>query len=105
MADTPGVVTMPRVVTALIVVAARAFAVEGGEYGTLDLMRQREQAIRVHARIDSLEHAVDSLERLERALATDAALQERIARENWRMVKGEKERVYVFRPEAGSSRR
>jgi len=47
---------------------------------------------------------VDSLTRLKRALATDAALQERIARENWRMVKGDRELLYLFAPDSSARR-
>jgi cell division protein FtsB len=39
---------------------------------------------------------VDSLERRKRAIRTDAAAQERIAREEFGMVKGEKELLYRF---------
>jgi cell division protein FtsB len=97
--------TLSRIVTVVLVRAALVFAVEGGEYGTRDLLRQRDQKRSVLARIDSLTHGVDSLTRLKRALATDAALQERIARENWRMVKGDRELLYVFTPDSTAPRR
>jgi cell division protein FtsB len=52
--------------------------------------------------VDSLRHEVDSLTALRRAVATDPALQERIAREEFGMVRGDKELLYRFaEPSAG----
>ena len=85
-----------RVILALAVVGIVVFAVQGGEYGTSDLVRQRTRRERLQARIDSLTRLVDSLERRKRAIRADAATQERIAREEFGMVKGEKELLYRF---------
>lgn len=79
------------------------FAVQGGEYGTADLYRQRGRRARLTATIDSLQRAVDSLKRYERRLATDPALQERIAREEYGMVRGNKELLYRFAEPGGDS--
>jgi len=49
--------------------------------------------------IDSLRRNVDSLNRLAHEIETDPALQERIAREEFGMVKGNKELLYRFAPE------
>ena len=81
---------------AAAVVAAVVFAVEGGEYGTSDLVRQQMATRRVRAEIDSLSRLVDSLARFKRRLETDARLQERIAREEFGMVRGGKEFLYRF---------
>ena len=78
------------------VVAGGVFAVEGGEYGTSDLLRQRARERRLRAEIDSLSRIVDSLGRYKRRLETDAKLQERIAREEFGMVRGPKELLYRF---------
>jgi cell division protein FtsB len=43
-----------------------------------------------------MQHQVDSLRTLRNRLATDAALQERIAREEFGMVRGDKELLYRF---------
>lgn len=72
------------------------FAIEGGEYGTSDLLRQRARDRDLRRAIDSLTRHVDSLKRYKRALATDIRLQERIAREEFGMVRGEKEILYRF---------
>lgn len=85
-----------RIVLAAVVLGIIVFAVQGGEYGTSDLVRQRTRRERLQARIDSLTRLVDSLERRKTAIRTDAATQERIAREEFGMVKGDKELLYRF---------
>ncbi len=89
---------------AAFVVAVVAFAVEGGEYGTSDLLRQRARERRLRAEIDSLTRVVDSLARYKRRVETDPKLQERIAREEFGMVRGSKELLYRFaEPETTSA--
>ena len=85
-----------RLIILTVVLAALVFALQGGEYGTTDLYRQRVRRQQVLARLDSLQHAVDSLTRQKRAIETDPAVQERIAREEFGMVRGEKEMLYRF---------
>jgi cell division protein FtsB len=75
--------------------AALWFAVQGGEYGTSDLLRQRNQRARLDREIDSLAKVVDSLKRYKARVLTDARTQERIAREEFGMVRG-KELLYRF---------
>ncbi|MCU0625296.1 MAG: septum formation initiator family protein [Gemmatimonadaceae bacterium] len=74
------------------------FAVEGGEYGTSDLLRVRRQIARTRSDIDSLRGVVDSLALRKRRLQGDVALQERIAREEFGMVQGDRELLYRFIP-------
>ena len=81
---------------ALVVLAALAFAVQGGEYGTTDLLRQRARKRALVAQIDTLQRQVDSLRTWKRALTSDPAVQERIAREEFGMVRGDKEILYRF---------
>jgi cell division protein FtsB len=78
------------------VLAALVFAVQGGEYGTRDLMRQRERRTLLVRTNDSLQHIIDSLRTYKRRLETDPALQERIAREEFGMLRGNKEILYRF---------
>ena len=85
-----------RLVIAAGVVAALAFAVQGGEYGTTDLWRQRERRATLRRANDSLVRIVDSLKRYKRRIETDPALQERIAREEFGLVRGNKELLYRF---------
>ena len=71
------------------------FAIQGGEYGTSDLVRQRLQKRRLTATIDSLAREVDSLKKYRKAVETDPKTQERIAREQWGMVRAG-EILYLF---------
>ncbi|MEJ7808893.1 MAG: hypothetical protein WKG32_00615 [Gemmatimonadaceae bacterium] len=94
-----------RIVLAFLALAALAFAVEGGEYGTSDLFGQTARRRKLLAAIDSLQLEVDSLARLRRAIAADPALQERIAREEFGMVRGDKELLYRFADPPASARK
>ena len=91
---------------AVIVVAlgAIAFAVQGGEYGTTDLWHQKQRKANLLGSIDSLQHVVDSLKRYKHRLQTDPALQERIAREEFGMVRGNKELLYRFAEPADTAK-
>ena len=95
-----------RLLVAAGVLSALWFAIEGGEYGTRDLTRQNQRKARLQVAIDSAQHVVDSLRRYKRRLETDPVLQERIAREQFGMVRGEKEILYrIAEDSAGSGRR
>ena len=72
------------------------FAVQGGEYGTTDLVRQRGRLAVLQHEVDSLQAQVDSLSRWKRAIDTDPLVQERLAREEFGMVKGDREVLYRF---------
>ena len=79
------------------------FAVEGGEYGTSDLLNVRRRIGETKSAIDSLKHDVDSLSLETRDVLTNPAVQERIAREDFGMVKGDRELMYhVLRADSGS---
>jgi cell division protein FtsB len=96
---------LKRVLVAAGVLAALAFAIEGGEYGTRDLMRQKQRRARLALAIDSAQHVVDSLKRYKKRLETDPALQERIAREEFGLVRGDKELLYRIAEPADSVKR
>jgi cell division protein FtsB len=83
-----------RVILVLIAAGGIFFAFQGGEYSTMDLWRQRQRKIRLQAETDSLLHELDSLRAVAKAVQTDRATQERIAREEFGMVRGEKEIIY-----------
>jgi cell division protein FtsB len=85
-----------RLVMLVIAAAIVAFAVQGGEWGTFDLISQKKRIAELEAGVDSLQHIVDSLKTYRRRLATDPSLQERIAREEFGMVRGKKELLYRF---------
>ena len=94
-----------RVLFWAIVIAAIVFAVQGGEWGTDDLLAQRSRAARLRAQIDTLKHEVDSLARVKKAIQTDPTVQERIAREEFGMVRGDKELLYRFTTGPDTTRR
>jgi len=95
-----------RIGTFALIVVAIVFAVQGGEFGTLDLFRQRREKARISRSVDSLARIVDSLKKYQDKVEHDPATQERIAREVFGMVRGSKEIVYRFAgPSPDSSRR
>jgi cell division protein FtsB len=88
------------------ILVAVYFAIEGGQWGTWDLWTQRRQKIALQRANDSLARKVDSLRRYRTQLDTDRALQEKLARENLGMVRGDKELLYQISPDtAGSGRK
>ncbi len=96
---TPG-----RWVALVILVLALGFGVMGGEYSILDVRKLRQVAAVERDSVAVLERVVDSLDRELKAILTDPAVQERIAREQWGMLR-EGEFVYrVQREEAGPGR-
>ena len=66
---------------------AAYFALQGGEYSTLDLLQLRKQEQAEGLAVDRLQHIVDSLEKLAVALEKDPRMQERVARERFGMIK------------------
>jgi cell division protein FtsB len=90
-----------RVLAAAGVLGAIWFAIEGGEYGTRDLARQKQRKARLQLAIDSAQQVVDSLRRYKTRLESDPVLQERIAREEFGMVRGEKEILYRIAEDSG----
>jgi len=93
-----------RLAWRLGLVFAAWFAVQGGEYSTTSLFRQSARERMLTAAIDSLRRDVDSLRALKRRIETDPATQERIAREDFGMVRGDKELLFRF-VEPGPSER
>jgi cell division protein FtsB len=76
------------------------FAVQGGEYGTTDLLELRREVVREQAEVRRLERVVDSLERAAQAVERDPRTQERVARESFGMIRrGE----FMFRLVPGDS--
>jgi len=70
-----------------VVLAAALFALEGGEYGTRDLLSLRRQVRDEQDLIAVLRHDVDSFSREGRMLRSDARTQERAARELYGMIR------------------
>lgn len=81
-------------------VVAVWFAVQGGEYSTLDLLRQRRQHTRLVRETDSLSRIVDSLKQQKQRVLTDPRTQERIAREQFGMVRGRELLYRIVEPDS-----
>ena len=96
---------LKRLLWILAGAAATYFLVQGGEYGTTDLIRQRSEKGALRASIDSLTAEIDSLRKLKRAVEADPRTQERIAREQFGMVRAN-EILYLFDtlPDTGQAR-
>lgn len=88
----------------LVAAVAVWFAIQGGEYGTLDLVRQHRQRLSLQREIDSLVRAVDSLRRFKQRVLTDPRTQERIAREEFGMVRGKELLYRIAEPPPSPSR-
>ncbi len=76
-----------RIVTTVGVGAVLYFAIEGGEWGTVALARQGAHTRALTDSVTALTHAVDSLAHFKSLVLTDAATQERIAREQFGYVR------------------
>ena len=67
--------------------AALYFALQGGEYGTLDLLQLRREEAEEQADVLRLQRLVDSLTQAAIAIELDPRVQERVARERFGMIK------------------
>ena len=89
-----------RILTAIVVAAALVFAFAGGEYGTLDWFSLRSKEGQEHDRIEELRRQVDSLQYVAAALEKDPRTQERVAREEFGMIR-RGEHMYRLVPDTG----
>jgi cell division protein FtsB len=85
-----------RLIWAAVIVGALYFSIQAGEFSSLDVLRQSHKRAALQAQIDSLRREVDSLKRVENAVRTDPKTQERIAREEFGLVRSGKEILYKF---------
>ena len=88
-----------------LIAIALFFAVQGGEYSTRDLYVLRVKTGTLVHEVDSLQRQVDSLTRFLKLVKTDSVTQERIAREEFGMVRGDKEILYRFGDAPANSKR
>jgi cell division protein FtsB len=72
------------------------FAVQGGEFSSKDLYVLNRRTRTLTRQVDSLQHQVDSLGRFLKLVRSDSATMERIVREEFGMVRGDKEILYRF---------
>jgi cell division protein FtsB len=68
-------------------VFALYFALQGGEYGTLDLLQLRREEAEESSNVERLHQMVDSLGRAAWAIEHNPRMQERVAREKFGMLK------------------
>jgi cell division protein FtsB len=82
-----------------VLVVMGVAAVQGGEYSTGDYLELRRRVAAERAAEARLTALVDSLTKERKAVLTDPRVQERIAREQWGMIRPG-ERIYkLTRPE------
>ena len=85
-----------KILMAAAAVGVLWFAIQGGEYGTTDLFSQKAKRRVLEEDVAGMKHVVDSLTAWKKAILTDPVVQERIAREEFGMVRGDKELLYRF---------
>lgn len=79
--------TRGQVVALAVVVVGVGFGALGGEYGTFDWWQLKRQVRDERGAIERLRLQLDSLRREADALEHDAATQERVAREQFGMIR------------------
>jgi cell division protein FtsB len=80
-------VTGARWAALVALVSLLYFAVQGGEYGTTDLLALRRQEAGERTQVERLKLVVDSLQRAAVAIERDPRTQERVARERFGMIR------------------
>lgn len=94
--------TTGRWLALVVVLLALVFGLVGGEYSTWDVRKLNRDAEAERDSVAVLTQVVDSLGRELKAIQTDPAVQERIAREQWGMLR-EGEFVYRIQREGAGS--
>jgi cell division protein FtsB len=84
--------------------SALYFALQGGEYGTLDLLQLWREEAEERADVLRLQRLVDSLTKAAIAIELDPRVQERVARERFGMIK-KGEFLYRLVPSSDSGKR
>lgn len=85
-------------------VIAVLFALQGGEYSTLDLLKLERQTAREAADVVRLQRVVDSLTRAALAIERDPRVQERVARESFGMIRKGEFLYKLVRPDSAGAR-
>jgi cell division protein FtsB len=80
-------VTLSRWAAIVGLAFALYFALQGGEYGTLDLLQLQREEKEETANVVRLQRIVDSLAQAATAIERDPRVQERVARERFGMIK------------------
>jgi cell division protein FtsB len=88
-----------------VIVLAVLFAVEGGEYSTVDLFKLQRRAADEAAEVSRLQWVVDSLTKAATAIERDPVVQERVARESFGMIRKGEFLYKLVRPDTADSGR
>jgi len=96
-------VTAARWAALAALLFALYFGIQGGEYGTTDLLALRRQEAAERAQVIRLQQVVDSLTRDANAIEHDLRVQERVARERFGMIR-RGELLYRLVPPDSSAR-
>ena len=89
----------------VVIVLAVLFAVQGGEYGTVDLFKLQRQEAAEAAAVARLQQIVDSLTRAANAIERDPRVQERVARESFGMIRKGEFLYKIVRPDSADTTR
>jgi cell division protein FtsB len=92
-------VTPKRWLILALVAGALLFALQGGEYSTPQWYSLRSKERVERARVAELEREVDSLTRFKKLVESDPVTQERIAREQYGMLRKGEVEFTVIHPE------
>jgi cell division protein FtsB len=84
--------------------AAVLFALQGGEYSTLNLLKLERQTAWEAAEVVRLQRLVDSLTRAALAIERDPRVQERVARESFGMIRQGEFLYKLVRPDSAGAR-
>jgi cell division protein FtsB len=98
-----GATKLKKILVVLALGMAGLFALLGGEYTTFDLFRMKDQLRDEQEAITRLKIEVDSLEAVARAVERDPRTQERLARDQFGMIR-EGEHLYRIVPAGDSAR-
>ena len=88
----------------VVLVLAVLFALQGGEYSTLDLLKLERQTAGEGAEVARLQREVDSLTRAANAIEHDPRVQERVARESFGMIRKGEFLYKLVRPDSATGR-
>jgi cell division protein FtsB len=91
-----------RAIWSAVAVGAVVFAVNGGEFSVLDMRRRRAEAAELEAKLAAARVTLDSLRAFRDSVKRHPLVIERIGREQYGLVRSDREVVY-WAPAADSS--
>ena len=90
--------TRARWAALLMVLALTALAVQGGEYSTANWLLLQREVAEERAQVAALEQSIAGLKRRAKAIESDPAEQERLARERWGYIRPGETLYRIVRP-------